>query len=64
MSNIVKTVKVVLHDGETVIIYKCLNFYWYSDRGYVEVVKNEGRTVVFNIRFVQYIGFIDDLEGR
>lgn len=57
-----KVVKIVMFDGEIVIIRNCCDYYWRNETKFLVVCKNNGHHILFNGEFVQYIGYLEDLE--
>lgn len=58
-----KTVKIVLSNGENVIIRNCSDYYFENEEWILVVCKNNGDKLFFNVDFVQYIGYLEDFEG-
>ena len=55
------TVKIVMYDGEVVIIRNCQTYSCNAEDKIIIVFKNNHNNV-FNMEFVQYIGYLEDLE--
>ena len=57
-----RTVKIVMCDGEIIILKNCIDYCWVNETNMISVCKKNTNHIIFNSQFVKYIGFLEDLE--